>query len=389
MRKIYLSLLFITASIVHLSANEDEFDDKRLPPDITYLVADLKFNDQQGVQICEIQPGRASRFVGFDYIHDDAGLIVRNLAEVLKTCHYRGWFLKGDIRDPLAVKALIDIGWKEFESIEELTSDPEFQLAACMDNGESSSISDFGGVLFARHSSLSPFDQFKAQYPNVLIIDEATRGYCGDKLRTSLLFDDAKLEGYKPVWNLYPKEYSPELSHRIIEEMGSDYVVIKPRSAAKGNGVIICSASNLDETLDYILNGGETLMDDPDPSYRYWAYHQSWSFIVEAYAPSNPTPIEHFDNRLFDPTMRVVYVLVHSDDAIQLHFLGSYWKLPEMSLDQAGSLNDLHKSCGKIPYFSSIAPEVDDEVQRQVRDCFQRLYELMLRGEQKLEKKAA
>ncbi|CCB90807.1 putative uncharacterized protein [Waddlia chondrophila 2032/99] len=383
MRTFHFLIVLCISSILHLSAVE-EGDERQLLPDISYLVADLKFNDQQGVQICEVQQGRGSRFIGYDFAHEGTGLIVRNLAEALKEYHNRGWFLKNDLCDPLTAGALAAIGWRGFETIEELINDPEFQLVASLNHEKAVSISDFGGILFARHSSLNPFAQFKEKYPNVLIIDEATRSYCGDKLRMTLLFTKAELERFKPSWNLYPKEYSPSLCNQIMEEIASEYVVIKPRRAAKGNGVIICSSSELDETLDYILNGGENLFDDPDPSYRYWAYDQSGSFIVEAYALSNPTPVEHLDNRLFDPTMRVVYLLAHSDDTIHLRFLGSYWKLPEMSLEQTGSLNCLHKSCGKIPYFSVVDPDVDGEVQRQIHDCLHQLYESMLKGEQKL-----
>lgn len=386
MRNIYLLVFLCITVTSHLSAMENEVENPSLSPDISYLVADLKYNDQQGVQICEIQTGRASRFIGFDYIYGGEGLIVRNLAEVLKMYHHRGWFLKNDIRDPLATKFLGDIGWKGFESIDELVNDPEFQSIATLENTNAVSISDFGGILFTRQSSLSPISQFKSQYPNVLIIDESTAGYCGDKLSTSLLFNEAELRRYKPEWNLYPKEYSHDLCSIIMEEIGSEYLVIKPRRAAKGYGVIICSSKDLDNTLDYILNGGEELLEDPDPSYRYWAYDQSYSFIVEAYAPSNPTPVEHLDNRLFDPTMRVVYVLVHSDHTIRLHHLGSYWKLPEMSLDQEGCLNDIHKSCGNIPFFSEVDPETDEKVQNQMRECYSRLYELMLLGKPQPEK---
>jgi len=384
MRKLSFLFLIGISTLFQLTAFESEVEVGNIAPDLTYLVADLKYNDSQGVQICEVQPGRMSRFIGIDFIHQEEGMIVRRLAEVLKSYHHRGWFLINDIRDPLAADALTAIGWRGFETIDELLDDAEFQAIASLEKQKGESISDFGGILFVRQSSISPYDQFKEMYPNILILDDAMRGYCGDKLKTSVIFNEPQLEKFKPAWNLYPKAYSRQLAKQIAEDLRSDYLVIKPRKGAKGYGVIICSSHDLDATLEYILEGDENLLDDPDPSYRYWAYDRSWSFIVEAYAPSNPTPVAHLDDRLFDPTMRVVYVLAHTDGQIHLHFLGSYWKLPEMSLDQEGALNDLHKSCGKLPYFSEVDVDVDAEVQRQVGECFYFLYEAMLQEKQKL-----
>lgn len=315
--------------------------------------------------------------------------MVKNLADVLKEYHTKGWFLKNDIRDPYTDEALSSIGWKGMESVEELLEDEEFVRIAAFPYEGLTKVSQYGGVLFARSSSLSPFYEFKEKYPNVVVLDEATLGHCGDKLKSSILFTFPELVRFKPVWNLYSKDYTPELANQIMEDMHSELVVIKPRRAAKGNGVIVCSSENLDETLEYILTGEESLLDDPDASYRYWAYDRSQSFIVESYVPSTPTPIAHLENRCFDPTMRVVYVLVHSDNQINLHRLGSYWKLPEMSLDQEGSLNDLHKSCGKLPYFSTVDPDLDEEVQAQVRECFHHLYHIMLERKVQTFKEAA
>lgn len=382
-----ISLFFLAIS-TGIAAQEG-VDEYVLPVDITYLVADLKYNSEQGVQICEIQQGRASRFVGFDYIHEGKGLIVEQLAKALQGYHRKGWFLKNDIRDPDTERTLTAIGWRGFESIEDLLEDEEFVSVASIPVEQLSSVSEYGGVLFARYSSLRPYYEFREKYPNVVVLDDATLGYCGDKLKSSLLFTHPNLEKFKPTWNLYTKEYTVDLANQIMEDMGTDLVVIKPRRAAKGNGVIVCSSQNLDETLEYILTGEDLLLDDPDPSYRYWAYDKSQSFLVESYASSIPTPVAHLDHRYFDPTMRVVYVLVHSDHQIHLHFLGSYWKLPGMSLDQEGCLNDLHKSCGKLPYFSKVDPELDEEVQTQVRECFRNLYEIMLDGKLQFFKQAA
>ena len=372
---IFLLSSFMTSTIL---AFEDENENYSIPADVTYLVADLKYNEEQGVQICEIQQGRASRYIGIDYVYEQNGFIAKNFAVVMKRYHQKGWFLRNDIRDPHTADALTAIGWRGFENLEELLEDEDFILSASEPVCSLASVSDYSGVLFARYSSLRPYDEFRKKYPNIIILDEATLGYCGDKLKSSLLFTDLSIEKFKPTWNLYKKIYSNNLANMIAEDMGTDLVVIKPRRAAKGYGVIVCSTQELDNTLQYILTGGELLLEDPDPSYRYWAFDNSLSFIVEAYSPSTPTPVAHLEDRYFDPTMRVVYVLVHSDHQIHLHCLGSYWKLPEMSLDQEGNLNDLHKSCGKIPYFSEVEPSVDDEVQEQVRECFHQLYEIML-----------
>jgi hypothetical protein len=378
MHKPFISaLMFFCFLSSFVSAQEDADDGRRLPADLIYLVADLKFNHDQGIQICEIQQGRASRFTGIDFIFQDTGVIAKQLAIVFKAYHETGWFLLSDIRDPHTRDALREIGWKGVEDVEELVNDPGFRSIAEKPLNHAASISDFGGVLFVRQTSLKAIDQFKNAYPSILIIDEATFGYSGDKLKCNNLFKDDSIRGYKPKWRLYNKSYHSGLAAQIVEDLRTDLVVIKPRHAAKGYGVIICSAEHLDKTLEYILTESDFLEEDPDPSYRYCLYDKSGSFIVEAYVPSDPTSVAHLEDRFFDPTMRVVYVIAHTDGATYLHFLGSYWKLPSASLDEEGSLNDLHKSCGQIPFFAEVDPILNEAVQEQVRDCYYKLYHVL------------
>ena len=50
------------------------------------------------------------------------------------------------------------------------------------------------------------------------------------------------------------------------------------------------------------------------------------------------------DEKIYDPTMRIVFVLYNNHGVAQVNFLGAYWKLPANSLDEQASLTERHKS---------------------------------------------
>src|SRR6185295_473621 len=159
------------------------------------------------------------------------------------------------------------------------------------------------------------------------------------KYKMSLLFrTDPVLAKIKPEWQLYKKEYSPDLAAKIIQDLGGDAFVIKPRGAFLGNGVIIVSREDLDSTLHYILTEQEALKQNKDKSYNHWSRDPFNTFIVEKYYPSDP--IMH-EGKFYEPSMRVAFICIYNNQKIDFRFLGGYWMMPTKSLDQQGSLNEL------------------------------------------------
>src|SRR5438105_280604 len=82
--------------------------------------------------------------------------------------------------------------------------------------------------------------------------DAASRPYWIDKYKMTSLFNNHPLLAtIKPEWGLYPKTYTPTLADQIIQDIPSDFFVIKPRGSFVGRGVIIVAKKNLDSTLKY------------------------------------------------------------------------------------------------------------------------------------------
>lgn len=347
------------------------------PVDISLLVADLKYNENQGVKICEIQQGCMSMFKGYDYIYDGEGLIGENLAQLLSQFGSTFWFVNPEINYAPMKKRFQANGWNMAVNTQELLRNPQFLNNAAMSVQNPNNILDYHAIVYMRPANIPDLDSFRRNYPGIVIFDVANMNYWKDKYKMSTLFlDHPSLEMVKPKWGLYPKKYSKELVARIQEEIGSDLLVIKPRSTAEGKGVIIVERGNLDATLKLIFNSKNTKI--PDRGYSYWNFDRSSFFLVEEYVPSDPIRVAEFDNRLFNCTMRVVFALIYHEQAVQLHFLGEYWIIPDLSEDQKGSLNDKNKASMIHPHICAIDPETRLKAKRLLVKPLLMMYKRML-----------
>ena len=155
-------------------------------------------------------------------------------------------------------------------------------------------------------------------------------------------------------------------------------VVIKPFSAFKGDGVIIVSREDLDDTLSYILNPSSSLKKNPDRSYHHWYYNQDTKFLVEEFVTADPMPVPHLDNQLYSPTIRAVYMLCYDQQKISTQFLGGYVSLPCRALSEEGTLNEHHKSICELPFYCKADPSVMHEVETCLNEILPILYAEML-----------
>ncbi|NDD55503.1 hypothetical protein EBZ39_16840, partial [bacterium] len=112
-------------------------------------------------------------------------------------------------------------------------------------------------------------------------------------------------------------------------------------------------------------------------SYTYWIKDGSPSLIVEAFAPSKP--LEAF-GKLYDPTLRMAFVMSNLHGRMSLTYVGSYWKLPEKSLQEAGTMIEKHKSAITRNHACSykVADEDFSAVAEQLNQLLPSLYEEML-----------
>src|SRR5690606_19698735 len=138
-----------------------------------------------------------------------------------------------------------------------------------------------------RSEHLKPLTKYREKYPGVLFMDAPIFPYDRDKILVAQLFaKDKRLSALRPKFGVYPKKYGKDAIEQIKSDITSDLLVIKPRRASRGLGVIIVHRSDLEDTLRYIFSGKSKLEKDPDPSYSYWARDSHPHFLVEEYCPS-------------------------------------------------------------------------------------------------------
>ncbi len=350
------------------------------PADITFLIADLKYNEKQGIKICEIQPGSLSVFNGYDFIQDGYGLVPKMFCNFIKHFQTLGWFVFHDVSDNKFKDILLEKGWSTEESLEKLLDDPFFVSLARIPVKDPHNLADYHGILWARQWKIISMEDFRDNFPGIILLDGAVFPFKGDKFKMSQqLTTDERLIKLKPKWNAYPKVFSKELVQQILQDIPSNILVIKPIKSTRGKGVIIIEKDDLEPTLKYILTEEKVNLDNnPDPSYNHWGHDHCDGFIVEEFIESDPVKAPHLDNKLYDPTMRVVFALVYHQKKMNVIFFEGNWKLPKKSLSESGTLTEKHRSFGHDSNFLSVEPHLLYKIEDQLREPLIILYQQML-----------
>lgn len=352
-------------------------DDIQYPVDVSFVVVDLKYSTQHGVKICEVQQGILSAFRGDRFAHEGDPVISGNFVSYVSKFYDKSWALKGRIADSV-INTMIKESpkWEYNKRIRSIITDSEFLKRARAEVSNPYSLDSYHGFVFGSPKELEKEPHFRKHYPGVVVIDAATHPYWVDKYKMSELFNqDPTLVSFRPRWNLYPKKYTPTLSNKILEDIGGDLFVIKPRGAFCGNGVIIVSKEDLDSTLCYIFSNSGELKRDSDPSYQYWAKDMFDSFLVEEFFESDY--IEQ-NQQIYQPTIRMVFILTYDNQMIHLEELGSYCQLPSHPVNGVGSLNKRHKARCKEPYYSKVDPETYKKILDELKIALPLLYRQML-----------
>jgi hypothetical protein len=346
------------------------------PVDISFVIIDLKYNELDGVKICEMQPGSMSIFSGYDFLNGADGLVADLFCDAIAKYQCPVWFIKNDICDKKFQREFLERGWKAAKDLNEVISDVDFLNAASIPIDNPFSLYDYHGILYARGHHYS-VEEFRNRYPGIILLDAALFPNLKDKyVMDKLLQSTPKLKKIRPVSKVYPKQYSNELAQTILQDINSDILVIKPINSTKGQGVIILPKEDLDSTLHYVIGqpNKRNLMLDPDPSYCYWAHDHNHIFLVEQFIESDPVSVPQFKNKLYDGTMRAVILLLHHHRKTDLVFLECHWKLPKISISGPGTFAEKHKSYGKVPHFLEVDPQVLEKVQQQITEAFNDLY---------------
>jgi len=376
--KIHLTYLLIFSSLISFYSLSGEISLKNKIPvelvsilnkkildldpirnDISYLMADIKF-DGKNVKVCEFGEGLQSRFKGYDAMFGNAAMI-----KFFWTAMTRYELPQLYVDSDLATLQLTKLVDKEISlstflnnggaTCSDLSTSDFGRKILAKKNGKMSSY-DFKGITMVRHIGASSpvVNIFRKVNPHVLVLNTVAAPFLSNKYYTNLLFDDEQIGKFKPRSMVFEKKYTSQIAKEIKDAMPAEIYVIKPLDAFKGCGIIVVQSSSLDSMLKKILT---TKMNREftvecngysytDKTYSYWSQDPNKHFIVEEFCPSKNLV---FENKAYDPTMRVVFIMQYINNEIKIDYFDCYWKLPLKSLNEQGSLTDKHKSIGIIP----------------------------------------
>lgn len=350
----------------------------KYPVDVCYMVADLKYNARQGVKICEVQQASLSVFNGDTFRGEEEESIHKEILRTLSLYNNNGWIVAGNIADKNLVSSLASL-WHSPKDIMELVSNPNFMYEAKLLAADMYDMASYQGFLYINWFQLSAIHDFDTRFPGMIVLDKSSFPFWVDKyLMTKLFSEDPLLARYKPKWGNYKKKYTKELAAQIADDLECDMFVIKPRGECMGNGVIITPKEDLDDVLLYIITKKGKFAESQDAAYRSWKRDPFDSFIVEEFVASDPITIPHLDNKTYQPTMRIAFLLVYNNHQHDVHFLGAYWKTPLCSLEEEGDFMLKNKDICEPPYYFRVDQKTMQAVHDELRIALPLLHSKML-----------
>jgi len=332
---------------------------KEIPADITFLIADLKY-DKNMVKIIEFGSGVNAGYKVLDHTYGK-GLIFRKFWKYLEQFRLPIWH----VRDKPKVNSITRAGrysWYIFNKINghrikglhNLNKNKTFKQAIRKQKGFSlSSIKNHHGIVLLRGRRVlrkKIIQSFKRKYPRILFINEASYDYANYKDLTASLFNTPKLQMYRPKTGIYPRKYTSNLSKQILSKLTCEWLVIKPIFSGKGNGIIMINRDELESTLELILkkynnnkpyNNSFNFRPNKPLVYDYWKKTLNSHFLVEEYVSSKELI---YKNKPYDATIRVIFTLHHDDGNIYFNYLDGYWKRPVKALTDQGTFRQRHLS---------------------------------------------
>ncbi len=334
-----LSIFFLCAEVLSGGSIEE------ISPQISFCIADLKF-DGDRLKICEFGQGVYSTFRGYDALHGPGkmwALVWEYLAQFKKPI----WFVSPRLNDEniqeIACNDFKKIGGRTFRSLLELQNDAEFKQASEQkaDKKDKIKISDYSGFLIIR-KKMDSLQNFIKQHQNILVLDQTSAGVVGNKYLTHLLFDgDNDLIGYRPHCRVCNKRNCSAQINDIFRFMPAARYVIKPIASSMGRGIVIVENDLLQEALTCVVGKKKELPILQDSEIDYWQADKEETFLVEEFVESLPV---HVNNKWYDPTMRVAFIVIVEDNLPLVTFLDAYWKLPAKAISEGGTITETHKS---------------------------------------------
>jgi len=342
--------------------------------DISYLFADIKYRDGQ-LKICELNEGRNAGAALSEVVYAEKTISIPTpywhlFWLYIDQLKMPVWYIGSNpetsrqqkhglsLKQETAWETFIDIGGHYFSELKELTKDPLF--LTCKNSTTpliADDIASYKGIIVYRYRNdlymnrKKEFASFKQQHPEFLYLDQASLKYTSSKQVFSDLFKNNQfLSAFRPKCSTYKKIYTPTLADEIKKELGCNIFVIKPLNSGRSNGIIMVEKQDLDAALKRILNVKQKVKSSINKlsykpgktqTFEYWEGDCNTEFIVEEYCPSKQISI---NNKHYDPTMRIVFVMRYDKGKIYTTILGGYWKIPMVDLHGNGSLTSKHKT---------------------------------------------
>jgi len=396
--------IFFLSSVCEPKSSITSFD-----ADISFMIADAKYSENN-LKILEFGLGPLSGFKHYDAICGE-GAIWAKFWTFLKKFNKPIWYVDPHVSKQVRysrrrsferkrrLSLFRNLGGTVVPSLRALAKSKKFKKAKRIKINRGD-IKNYPGIVILKRPGNRWFcscvqlhrknkcrfcvesnavKKFKRKYPNFLYLCEG--GYSAGvyKAYSANLFDQAKFPEFKPQFYLCPKEYSSKTLNNILKHVTSDLVVVKPIASAQGKGIMMISRDDLGFVLKGIVNNPRSLKKiDPD-SYKQWIKDKNNMFIVESLEQSKTLTKR---GKSYDPTLRVVFAMVHSKGEYVIKFLDMYWKLPLHSLDEKVSLTDRYKSKHadsiKVAPSALLSKKEQHDVRRLMKKFMPSLYRRML-----------
>lgn len=352
-----------------------------LPPvAFTFMIADLKHNEEEGIKICELQSGTFSAFRGYDWLQNEPGCAPRRVIQMLSQFNQHLIVHPYTIEERAIRKEMKKQGINFVSNYSALFKNQFFRKNANRPVEDPHNLSSYPILLIANKLFFGKnLEVFKKTYPNVLILDVDCFPYWRNKYKMTTLFQgDPELEKIKPYWKLVNKEISLSNLEQANEWFHSEYVVIKPLNSLLGKGIIILKRDDLPKILTLICKHKNQLKNHDHPAYRYWATHKHKELMIEEFHHSDPVVVEHLNHQPYDGTLRISFMLWLEHGEIHMEFVESHWKVPYKAINEEGTLMEKHKSYDYVPHFAQIEPERQQKIEETLRETIPKIYMKML-----------
>lgn len=327
-----------------------------LPADISFLSADIKIHNSE-IKFCEIEDAVYNAIrkacyctsgnveISNSFYLPDWGIFSSFLSQFNLPIWYVG-YIKNTSKQIMhrSLKNLHPGHINYFKTLSELENDTLFQQASNKKNMYQLDIKNYKGIIIYRETKKSntvdsnQFKLFKSKYPEFLYVNNFIRKFISNKKKLYLLFQDASLQKFLPKFGIYKKTDSSVLEKQIKDEISSKFLIIKPINEIKSHGITMIKSEELPQTLSKILKK-KSIEQKSNHQLNYWKNNLDTDFIVMEYVPSDGIS---YCNQFYDPTLRISFILYHTQNQFGIILQNCFWRLPPQPLQSNSSLTEQH-----------------------------------------------